>query len=468
MKNMRRIAVCVIVAASVLAANAQSTSATLNLSFGHDLGPLEINRITLGQGGLSPDPMWHGRVAEVRALHPALIRLFVQQYYKLLPEKGHYNFKILDRSVDDIVRTGATPLMNIDFKPKLLFPVIDDRIVDPNSYPQWEALVSALVMHYKERGLTGLYWEVANEPDIGESGGTPYRFTADNYGNYYRHTVDAVLKADPTAHVGGPALANWKSPIFPALIAFCARNKVRLDFVSWHIYNSNPAAIEDTIHGVKALLAPYPSLHPETILDEWNMALTAPPTDPRIQPAFIAETAWRMKEAGLTYSCYYHIRDYRVDRNDFTPYFSPAGASSMALWWNRMPQYDGLFDFQNVIRPSYFGFLLLSRLTGDRLPADSSSPFVHAFLTYDKSYGIYSLLFWNYSADPVDVRIEAHDLPDTMYATRRTLDATAPSNDENARLRAIGNVTLTSGSTPIEVHLAPYAMEFWSIASKRH
>src|SRR6185437_9396426 len=115
-------------------------------------------------------------------------------------------------------------------------------------------------------GLTGLYWEVGNEPDIGEQGGTPYRFTAANYPDYYRHTIEAVLRADPTAHVGGPALAGWKSPIFPALIAFCAKNNVRLDFVSWHIYNSDPSAIEDTIHGVKALLGPYPSLKPETIL----------------------------------------------------------------------------------------------------------------------------------------------------------------------------------------------------------
>jgi hypothetical protein len=26
----------------------------------------------------------------------------------------------------------------------------------------------------------------------------------------------------------------------------------------------------------------------------------------------------------------------------------------MARWWNRMPQFDGLFDYQNNIRPAYF------------------------------------------------------------------------------------------------------------------
>ena len=88
--------------------------------------------------------------------------------------------------------------------------------------------------------------------------------------------------------------------------------------------NSDPKAIEETIEGVKALLVQHPSLRPETILDEWNMALTVPPTDARVQPTFVAETAWRMKASGLTYSCFYHIRDYHVDRERFAPFFSPA------------------------------------------------------------------------------------------------------------------------------------------------
>ena len=49
---------------------AQTRSATLTLDFAKDAGPMEMNHIALGQGGLSPDPIWHSRVAEVRALHP--------------------------------------------------------------------------------------------------------------------------------------------------------------------------------------------------------------------------------------------------------------------------------------------------------------------------------------------------------------------------------------------------------------
>ncbi len=461
--KIRRCLMFAFAAITFSAAVAQTQTATLTLDFTKNLGPVEMDHISLGQGGLSPDPIWDSRIAEIRALHPRLIRLFVQEYFDVLPAIGKYHFETLDRSVDEIVQAGASPLMCIAIRPKALYPKIDQDIVDPNDYSRWEALISAMVNHYKQRGLHGLYWEVGNEGDIGESGGSPYRFTPENYVRYYRHTVAAILRADPEAHVGGPALAGYKSPILPALIEAADKEKFPLSFVSWHIYNSNPKSIQGTIEYVKALLAQHPSLHPETILDEWNMNLSVPPEDARIQPAFVAETAWRMKESGLTYSCYYHIRDYHVDRDRFASYTSSGGASFMASWWNRMPQYSGLFDYQNVMRPAYFSFELLAHVTGDRLEAASDNDKVHAFLSYDKTYAYYSLMLWNFSPEPVSVKLDLVGLPETLKAHRRALDAATPFEDENARLRHLDDVTLVASSAPAEIQLEPYGIQFWSL-----
>lgn len=115
---VRWLAAVAIFASSVWPANAQTATVELSLDFARNLGPLNVKRIALGQGGLSPDPMWHSRVAEIRALHPAIVRIFIQTYFDLLAADGHYHFEALDQSVDDIVRTGATPLLNIDFKPR--------------------------------------------------------------------------------------------------------------------------------------------------------------------------------------------------------------------------------------------------------------------------------------------------------------------------------------------------------------
>jgi xylan 1,4-beta-xylosidase len=440
----------------------QSHDVSMKVSSGERLGRLEIDRIALGQGGLSDEPMWDNRVAEIRALRPRLIRLFVQEYFHLLPEPGRYHFESLDRSVEAILKAGAKPLMCICFKPKVLFPEINHDIVAPNDDMEWERLISSLVKHYKDRNAGIGYWEVTNEPDIGESGGCPYRFQPENYVRYYRRTVAAILRADPEARVGGPALANVHSPILPALLDACDQEKIPLHFISWHIYDSDPSQIRGTITYAKDLLKKHASLKPETMLNEWNMSLSTPKLDPRFQPCFILETVWQMKDAGLDWSCYYHIRDYQVEYELFAPFMSPKGTAFMTRWWNRMPQFDGLFDYQDQVRPSYFAFKLLSRLTGEKLRVGSSDPAVHAFATHDEKYEIDNLLLWNFSTNKATVDLTWEGLPGTMLKRHITLDALTSSSDENARLRPGPSTRVNKGDHRIKVELEPYAIQFWS------
>jgi hypothetical protein len=441
-------------------------AATVRVYLNERQGPLEIDRFALGQGGLSDDPIWLDRAAEIRALHPRLIRLFIQEYFDLLPEKGRYHFETLDRSVDLILQTGAKPLMCIAFKPRVLFPKIDQDLVEPNDYEQWEKLISALVRHYQERGSEIRYWEIMNEPDIGEDGGCPFRFRSENYPRFYEHTAAAIMRTDPEARVGGPALANSNSPLLPALLEAAEASNVPVHFVSWHIYSSDPQQIRRTIDHVKQLLGAHPRLKPEMILDEWNMSLGKPPSDSRIQPCFITEVAWQMKEAGLDYSCYYHIRDYHVAFEQFAPFMSPHGTAFMAQWWNRMPQFDGLFDFQNTIRPSYFAFKLLSRLTGDRLRVESDEGAIHGFASYDERYHLYNVLVWNFSPGMFKTDVNFAGITSPLTAHALALDATSASNDENVRLRAEDARRLTPETPMIQETLAGYGVQFWSLEQR--
>jgi hypothetical protein len=464
---MHRRALTVLLGVVWTAFSAAAADATVDVYLDQSRGLMQMDRFALGQGGLSEEPIWEGRAAEIRALHPQLIRLFVQEYFDLLPEKGRYHFDTLDQSVDLILRTGAKPLMCIAFKPCPLFPEVNQDVVEPNSYEDWEALVSALVNHYRERRAGIRYWEIMNEPDIGEDGGCPYRFKPDNYARFYQHTAAAVLRADPTASVGGPALASARSALLPKLLEVCEAQKVPLNFVSWHIYSNDPHQIRGTIEHVKGLLAQHPTLNPETLLDEWNMALSDPPSDTRIQPCFVAEVAWQMKEAGLDHACYYHIRDYPVDPAKFAPFMSPHGTAFMAAWWNRMPQFDGLFDFQNTVRPAYFTFKLLARLTGERLRLDSDQRSVHGFATRDDQYGLYNVLVWNYSSEPAKVRLNVKGMNRPLRMRLQVLDASTPSNDENARLRRVGSRQITLEQAGADLQLEPYGICFGSLEPSR-
>ncbi len=454
--------VIALAAGSAFAQTPEPRDVSVKVSFGERLGPLEIDRMALGQGGLSDEPMWDSRIAEIRALRPRLIRLFIQEYFNLLPEPGKYHFDTLDRSVNTILKTDAKPLMCICFKPKVLFPEVNQNIVEPNDYEQWQRLIEAIVKHYQDRGCGIQYWEVANEPDMGEDGGCPYRFKSASYVTYYRQTAAAIMRADPQARVGGPALASMRSPILPALLDACEKDALPLAFVSWHIYSNSPMQVRRTVEYVKGLIEKHPGLKPETILDEWNMDLQVPPLDARFQPCYLLETIWQMKDAGLDWSCYYHIRDWHVRYEQFEPFLSPRGAAFMTRWWNRMPQFDGLFDYQNNVRPAYFAFKLLSRMTGDRLPVVSSDATVHAFATHDEKYRIDQLLLWNFSASPATVDLTLENIPKETLMRHMTLDALAPSSDENARLRPAHGIKKDKGDHHTQVNLDPYGVQFWS------
>ncbi len=146
----------------------------------------------------------------------------------------------------------------------------------------------------------------------------------------------------------------------------------------------------------------------------------------------------------------------------FAPFMSPEGTAFMTRWWNRMPQFDGLFDYQNTVRPAYFAFKLLSRLTGNRMAVVSSDKAVHAFATHDERYQIDNLLLWNFSDRPANVALSWRGLPKDMLLRPTTLDSLAAGSDENARLRPEPSRRISKGDHELKAVLDPYAIKFWS------
>ena len=420
--------------------------------------PMEIGRYALGQGGLSDQPMFDTHVDAIRALRVKIVRLFVQEYFDVYPRRGTYNWQTLDRAVEAITASGARPLMSICIKPQALYPVIDQDKTDPASYAEWEELIYRMVKRYP----AARYWEVFNEPDIGEDGGCPGRFTAESYARYYEHTAKAVRRADPAAKVGGPALAGWRSPLLKGLLDHCAAGRAPLDFVSWHTYNSDPQQVRGTITGVKSLLAKYPGLKCETVLDEWNMSLSKPRLEPGYQPAYLIDTISQMREAGLDYAAYYHIRDWHVSQEQFGRFMSRKGLLNMVNWWNLTQQFDGLFDFQGTLRPSYYAFQMLSRLQGARVEA-GSDPGAKVMASWDADQEMLHALVWNFAVDAPPARrgnLVLRNLKGKSWMLRRfVLDTQTASNQENDRVRMVRAENLGEGAEYREsFELPPYGV----------
>jgi hypothetical protein len=444
----------------ISAAAADSTPVTLVIDTPRPLGPIDFTRYALGQGGLSEQPMFGSRVDQIRQLHPQTIRLFVQEYFDLYPAHQQYHWADLDRAIETILATGAKPIMNLCFKPHVLYPHIDQEIVDPTDYAEWEELIYRLVKHCNQDRNYGIqYWEVANEGDIGESGGCPYKFTPQKYVSYYLHTVRAIRRADAQAKVGGPALAYYKSPLGDALIDAAGQGHAPLDFLSWHLYNSDPREFWKSIDYMKAKLAHYSNLRQvETILDEWNMSLEDPVLNPYFQPAFILETALGFHRHGLSRSSYYHIRDYFVDAATFSKFMSTPGVAFMAHWWNEMPQYDGLYDNQDRVRPAYYAFKLLSLMQGQELPVTGFGPGLNAVAARGGPW--VNMIMWNF---PLEGAGEPHEVTVQFPSKKKgsfRLVGLNPESSINPLVQIRNGSVSELKRQPLRVTLRPYEV-FW-------
>ncbi len=172
--------------------------------------------------------------------------------------KPVYDWTIVDKILSTYVEAGAKPFVEIGFMPKALsthpepyrhtFPkgdIFTGWTYPPRDYQRWSALVFELVAHcmkkYGRMEAASWDWEVWNEPDIGYWHGTP-----EEYDRLYDYTAEAVKRALPEAHVGGPATTGPASPKAAAFLRqfleHCTAGKnyvtqqtgAPLDFISYH------------------------------------------------------------------------------------------------------------------------------------------------------------------------------------------------------------------------------------------
>ena len=130
----------------------------------------------------------------------------------------------------------------------------------------------------------------------------------------------------------------------------------------------------------------------------------------------------------------------------------------MARWWNEMPQYEGIYDNQDRVKPDYFAFKLLSLIRGEKLSATGTGPEVHGLAARGGHW--VNLILWNY---PQAGKGASHDLtvrfPEEKGGWARVvrLNAGAPS-DNLEQIRYVPVSTLQD--LPIKLTLQPYEI-YW-------
>ncbi len=336
-------------------------------------GSLSFDRQMIGIGGASHLPVPETVQEQVRSLSHRMVRVFIQEYFFAYPEHGVFDWTRLDAFLESVANMGADVMASICVRPRVLYPTIDPKIFMPNDPEEWKKLIGEMVKRYSVERRIVTHWGVANEINIGESGGTPLEIhSPDDYYDFYVLTSDAILAAWPEAKVGGPSLAGFARDYLARFVDLCRENGTRLDFVSYNIYSGSPAdhcaaarEARKIADGYRKDIEIY-----QTELNTWFPdAYVEEAAYSGRYAASLAAVLLALNETPITGSFQFGMYDQFVNPDDFEQFYSIT--PFMLRHWNEIPHRFGLFDWDGRVRPQFFVYKLLTAMKGERLPAES-------------------------------------------------------------------------------------------------
>lgn len=198
-----------------------------------------------------------------------------------------YSWTASDAKINSIVTNSFTPYFRLGISypqslpPTPTFPPLDDN---HTSFTKFASICKHTAMHYTQGWGNGFnyvipYWEVWNEPDLGNLFWNGTYASPNNYYLMYKAVADSIKSLGSAYLVGGPGLSYAGSylhtkPYFDYFINYCDNNNVPLDFFSWHLYDCfNPYSIKNYADTVRSILNSRGFMTTESHITEINPEL---------------------------------------------------------------------------------------------------------------------------------------------------------------------------------------------------
>lgn len=350
----------------------------------------------LAQGGESPQYHFLPAVSVLSPLNPAYIRLdHIYDFYPIVSRtssgKLQYDWSAFDQILLEIRSVRALPFLVLSYMPHALNSAGDVTGV-PDNWSEWAEVVQKTVEHvsgHDNLNIPNVYYEVWNEPDLFGGWKT---YGPKNYLTLYDYSARGAMAAHNTQSfkLGGPGTTNLYRNWHQKFLEYTDQNDLRLDFYSWHLYNSNLDSFAKTYSDFDRLMRQFPAYFftVEPIITEWGPTSEVSPFyDNSVSAAhLIAASAVISPNLRKTFMF------------EFQDGLDPAGQEFWGRW--------GLVTHQNFgshPKPRYQALTFLNRLGSSQLQVSGEGSFVKAIASRYNS-GRISIVIANY--DPEDKNVE--------------------------------------------------------------
>lgn len=291
-----------------------------------------------------------------------------------------YNWSKLDAVVADITAAGAVPYFSLSYMPSAISK--SDILDLPNDWGEWGQVVAATVGHYSRDyrgGLTGVVYEVWNEPDL--FGGWKM-YGNKSYTTMYSVAARAAVGVAGTKpfKIGGPATTGfyttWVLGFYDKL-----DNDVRIDFFSWHRYSARVSDFVNDAVTAKTMMETRISRAQDLYISEWGVnSERSASYDGRWAAAHYLAVNVALEDTAIDMAMPFEVMD------------GAPGDKQFHGGWGMLtnPKFGVV-----VRKPRFSALEMLSQLNGNRLPTVGNGDYVTALSAQDPT-GVIRVMAVNY------------------------------------------------------------------------
>ena len=249
------------------------------------------------------------------------------------------NYENVIKNVSD---AGGTVILNIFGTPAGMGKILDKKSA-PVNIAAFKELIKAKIKDLSCDKKYNIWYEAWNAPDLDDF----FLGREQDYFSLYQAVSESAKELEAQYKiripVGAPSASSWfhgiegntiltpENSLVYGLIKFCYRNHLKLDFITWHGFSSNPKAEkENTIYNKTAVglvrdWLSYFSFDKNTplIVDEWNYDRDANLLPERkeksyISASFIPARIKNMYESGIDNQIYFCLEDFQGNKEGVT------------------------------------------------------------------------------------------------------------------------------------------------------
>ncbi len=189
-------------------------------------------------------------------------------------DEASYDFTLTDGYIENTVKAGSRIFYRLGNKIEHWSKHYG--VMPPADPEKWAVICEHIIRHLNEGWADGHhfgieYFEIWNEPDLYPKCwlGTP-----EDYYRLYEVTSKHLKDRFPDIKIGGPAVCDFNEAWLRPFFGMIRDKKLPFDFYTWHRYTSDVATVVSRAKKHRELLDEFGFYNVESILDEWNYAIS--------------------------------------------------------------------------------------------------------------------------------------------------------------------------------------------------